>query len=59
MVEKRKIVHWEERRKKLKSDPLANAKPLTDFSIFEGAPDDWDVEEFIEMIYKEREKDKI
>lgn len=38
-------------------DPLANAKPLKDFSIFDDAPDDWNVDEFLEEIYRMREED--
>ena len=39
-------------------NPFDNAKQLNDLSVFEGLPDDWDVDEFIQTVYRMREEDR-
>ncbi len=43
---------------KPKKNPFTNAKPVQDFSFFDGLPDEWDVDDFVQKIYQMREEDQ-
>ncbi len=39
-------------------DPFVNAKPIRNLSFLDQLPDDWDVDDFVQNVYRMREEDK-